>query len=273
MTEDQKKNRPLGLHILISALAVVAALVAVLLLLSLDRKNIALRENFSQGQDSLRRKMDALSERAETLAGKIMSLENRMDEVLRGLDAFEGRLAKLENHTVERQDRNIKILMNLNRIQRALEVGENFSGHLRLLEQLCSSDGRLRGMVDGLSGYEDLDLSDAEIRKTFDVERAGAVEKHGETGAGPANVRGRLMKFLENNIRVVKATGAGASEAESPLTLAARDIDRRDYRAFLELSGGNGGFSEIFRETLKIVAKRVELNKLIDNLFRAIYNL
>ncbi|MDR1494696.1 MAG: hypothetical protein LBI29_01505 [Rickettsiales bacterium] len=275
MAEDRKKNvskegtRSLVPLLIVLAMLALASLVA--LLLSLSRRNALFYGDLTKKYEIVKAKIESTLENGEYLRGKIISLENRIDEILRSLEISEGRLVKLESHTVEGQDRSVKVLMNLNRIQRSMENGENFSSHLRLLEQFCSSNGRLTAMVSRLQDYEDIDLSDAKIKNTFDTEKA-KVSEIPSAARSNSRVRGKLVKLIENNIRIMKNSSDGGSGADSPIGLATIRINNRDYGTFADVLGRNEKLSKTFEETLKIVLKRIEFNKLVDNLFRTIYN-
>jgi hypothetical protein len=219
--------------------------------------------------DTIAGKINSTLEKNEFLRGRVIPLEGRVDEVFGNMATFGGRLTKLEGHTAEGQDRSIKIIMNLNGLQRFVERGRNFSDHLHSLWQLCSFDDRLRTMISELQSYEDIDASDAKIKSTFDAERTKIGEKPG-LAKSSSSAGNWLMRLLENNVRIVK--NGGSDTAGNTINLATTAIGNGDYEAFVAILGQDERFSEIFKETLKMALKRVELNKLVDNLFRTIYN-
>ncbi|MDR2777511.1 MAG: hypothetical protein LBB24_01935 [Rickettsiales bacterium] len=271
MAENPKKNKLIGSRGFLLLAAALTMLLLDIFLLSVNRKNAALRDSMAEKYENFNRIINDISEKNELLRREVASLRNKMEEILSNSESVEKKLEKLESRTAEGQDKNIRILMNLNRIQKALENGDNFSEQVRSLEQLCASDDRLESMVIGLREYEDSDLSQGRIESTFNGERARIGEKITMAESG-ANRWGKLMKFLGENIRIIRSSGShGADGIRDSMDMAARNIARHDYKALVDMLGQEDKFSEVFRETLKIARRRVELNKLVDNLFGAIY--
>ncbi|MDR2077975.1 MAG: hypothetical protein LBP39_03340, partial [Rickettsiales bacterium] len=182
----------------------------------------------------LKKELNGAIEKNAILARDIALLKNRIDELSTDVTLFERRLASLESQTVVGQDRNIKIMLNLNRIQKLIEDGEDFSENLYFLEKLSSTNNIRKELIEGMQGYREIDLSDAKIMNTFDDERGKIIINKISSG--------QFRRFIENNFRIIKIDEKkDRSKKISDFTAMARKcIARRDYIGFRTLVDQNG---------------------------------
>ncbi|MDR1426068.1 MAG: hypothetical protein LBI70_03730 [Rickettsiales bacterium] len=274
MTDSPVKNKFFTIYNIVLLIAVTALLLANIFLLYRNREDASLQHALLAKYESLDKKIHGISERIELTGPKVTSLENKIGETIASLDIYENRLIKLETRTVEGQDRNVKILMNLNGVRKSLGDGEDFSNYLDSLERLCATDAKLRAMLSELRGYDTTDLVPNHIEDIFNDEKT-KVGKRLAAEETPTNLtlKTRIIKFLETNIKITKKDSSASKNYEFNVLIdrATRSIARGKYTEFMALVQQNEKFADLFRETSKIVSKRIELNKLVDNLFEMIY--
>jgi hypothetical protein len=226
------------------------------------RKILWVRPN-SVDRIEIEKELNSLREKNAAHSKDITMLLARISELSAEAISLEKRLVALENQTTTGQDRNVKIILNLNRIQKLIEDGEDFSENLHFLEKLSQTNPEQRELISRIENYRDVDLSDAKIMKIF----SGEVSKMVTIKFSDRKFR----QFIESNVRIIKISGKDYKRTDSFTDTARKYIIRHNYSAFRTLVEQNGYDDEIFRETLTLIAKREELNRLVDSLSRAIY--
>lgn len=202
-----------------------------------------------------------LKNKIKDLEIKQKDLEASIDKITSNVDRYNGVIVKLQNQTKEGEDNNIKIIINLLEIKDYSTLGKNFSDTLGIVENMTKNNNELHAVVLKMYDHKNDSITNSKIIENFSKELKSVenVGKHNKS----------LKDFIKSNIRLTKTSG------NNNLTLLEEKfkelIDKNEYEEAMRLLNSSKTVSN-FNDTLELLSKKLELELLLKEAFRIIYN-
>lgn len=220
------------------------------------------RDNRNNEKDVLLREINVdFKNRIKDLEIKQKDLKANIEKIVSDVNNYNEIIVKLQNQTREGQDNNIKIIINLLEIRDHSILGKNFSDALNIVENMTKNNNELHTVILKMYDYKNNSITSSEIIGSFlnELNSIENVEKHDKS----------VKNFIKSNIRLTKVTDNN--------NLALLDekfkelIDKNEYKEAINLLNSNKIIGN-FNNTLELLSKKLELELLLKEAFRIIYN-
>lgn len=188
-------------------------------------------------------------------------LEASIDKITSNVDRYNEVIVKLQNQTKEGENNNIKIIINLLEIKDCNTLGKSFSDTLSTVENMTKNNNELHAVILKMYDYKNNSITNSKIIESFSKE-LNSVENVGKHDKN-------IKNFIKSSIRLTKTSG------NNNLTLLEEKfkelIDKNEYEEAINLLKSSKTVSN-FNDTLELLSKKLELELLLKEAFRIIYN-
>lgn len=204
----------------------------------------------------------------ELLKNQINQLENKIKIIVLDVDGLKTDIMKLENQNPANNEKNLQIVLFLNKIENIVYKGGDFSENLRFLMELAKSRNDILENVLKLKNFSK-QKTQKELNTVFFNEYKNILNNNDKNNAENYT----LKRFLNENIRVRKVNNFDEKEINSIDNIISQienEINLFNYQEAIDIVQRNNYFNS-FEETLKILNDKNNVIKLVNKIFDFIY--
>ncbi|MDR1499292.1 MAG: hypothetical protein LBS34_03320 [Rickettsiales bacterium] len=244
------------------AIVVLAALAGVLLGLFILSSFVSSDANITNTVTSVSQPKEN-EEEIKKIGNNNFVMEERMGQLEKSVILLQSSLATLENNIAELQnqnptgnEKNLQIVIFLNKIQNIIRIGGDFSSDLRYLEELSRGWHSVFENIIKLENYTK-QKTQSELKSTFFREYKEILKN--------INAKSSIVKqFLNDNI-VIRKTGDVSDKSKDAVILAVESsINNFDYSGAIKTIL-DSNYASNFPNTLEILNNKVKAINLTES--------
>lgn len=232
----------------------------------ITQNNIVKNNNFEKKQDSKDILIKSIQEKNAILRDNIVLLNNKIEAISAEIEYLKEYISKIENQNPIYNEKNLQVMVLLNKIQQLYYTNKNFDKELDYLKSLLINKNHLIETVLKLENYKvstnDLKLITIVFKEEY------------KTNLLSKNKNNNIFKSIINeNIKIRKLNNEGGQGANNILINDMEDaINAGNYNLVVELILQNNYQNSVFKKTYKIAQRISNFDKIIDALIREIIN-
>lgn len=232
----------------------------------ITQNNIVKNNNFEKKQDNKDILIKSIQEKNAILQDNIVLLNNKIEAISAEIEYLKEYISKIENQNPIYNEKNLQVMVLLNKIQQLYYTNKNFDKELDYLKSLLINKNHLIETVLKLENYKvstnDLKLITIVFKEEY------------KTNLLSKNKNNNMFKSIINeNIKIRKLNNEGGQGANNILINDMEDaINAGNYNLVVELILQNNYQNSVFKKTYKIAQRISNFDKIIDALIREIIN-
>lgn len=232
----------------------------------ITQNNIVKNNNFEKKQDNKDILIKSIQEKNVILQDNIVLLNNKIEAINAEIEYLKEYISKIENQNPIYNEKNLQVMVLLNKIQQLYYTNKNFDKELDYLKSLLINKNHLIETVLKLENYKvstnDLKLITIVFKEEY------------KTNLLSKNKNNNIFKSIINeNIKIRKLNNEGGQGANNILINDMEDaINAGNYNLVVELILQNNYQNSVFKKTYKIAQRISNFDKIIDALIREIIN-
>lgn len=232
----------------------------------ITQNNIVKNNNFEKKQDNKDILIKSIQEKNAILQDNIVLLNNKIEAISAEIEYLKEYISKIENQNPIYNEKNLQVMVLLNKIQQLYYTNKNFDKELDYLKSLLINKNHLIETVLKLENYKvstnDLKLITIVFKEEY------------KTNLLSKNKNNNIFKSIINeNIKIRKLNNEGGQGANNILINDMEDaINAGNYNLVVELILQNNYQNSVFKKTYKIAQRISNFDKIIDALIREIIN-
>lgn len=232
----------------------------------ITQNNIVKNNNFEKKQDNKDILIKSIQEKNAILQDNIVLLNNKIEAINAEIEYLKEYISKIENQNPIYNEKNLQVMVLLNKIQQLYYTNKNFDKELDYLKSLLINKNHLIETVLKLENYKvstnDLKLITIVFKEEY------------KTNLLSKNKNNNMFKSIINeNIKIRKLNNEGGQGANNILINDMEDaINAGNYNLVVELILQNNYQNSVFKKTYKIAQRISNFDKIIDALIREIIN-
>lgn len=271
----KNKKRLIFLFIMLFIVGCFTLIIAIKLknLNEIQPKSVKITNNITGTNNGVIKKQDnkdilikSIQEKNAILQDNIVLLNNKIEAISTEIEYLKEYISKIENQNPIYNEKNLQVMVLLNKIQQLYYTNKNFDKELDYLKSLLINKNHLIETVLKLENYKvstnDLKLITIVFKEEY------------KTNLLSKNKNNNIFKSIINeNIKIRKLNNEGGQGANNILINDMEDaINAGNYNLVVELILQNNYQNSVFKKTYKIAQRISNFDKIIDALIREIIN-
>ncbi|MBO4956778.1 MAG: hypothetical protein J6C50_02995 [Rickettsiales bacterium] len=236
-------------------------------------KSVKITNNITGTNNGVIKKQDnkdilikSIQEKNAILQDNIVLLNNKIEAINAEIEYLKEYISKIENQNPIYNEKNLQVMVLLNKIQQLYYTNKNFDKELDYLKSLLINKNHLIETVLKLENYKvstnDLKLITIVFKEEY------------KTNLLSKNKNNNIFKSIINeNIKIRKLNNEGGQGANNILINDMEDaINAGNYNLVVELILQNNYQNTVFKKTYNIAQRISNFDKIIDDLTREVVN-
>jgi hypothetical protein len=197
------------------------------------------------------------------LLNKIKQLENNIVLIRSNISVLESELVKLQNQDPVNNEKNVQIIILLNKVLNTIYRGGDFSDNIKYLKELSKNRYSIFENIVKLELFK-IQQNQKELKSVFMNEYKNMSEVSNDE-------KNKIKQFFGDNIKIRKIGKIEEEDSKDNIILAIENsINDFEYEKAIEIIKNNN-YSIFFSETLKILTYKNEAITIINNTMELIF--
>jgi hypothetical protein len=256
MTEE-KKNKLINkigryIKLLVSVSVSICVIFSAVFIISKVRENSSKIEKIRTSE----------SNSGDILANRVKQLENTVSLMRSNIGVLESEIIKLQNQNPINNEKNIQIVILLNKILNTVYKGGDFSENIRYIKELSKSRTDIFEKVVKLEKFK-VQQNQKDLRTVF-------VSEYKNISKIDENEKNKIKKFIDDNIKIRKIDKIEENSNDNIIFDIENSINNFKYEEAIKIINDNN-YSGNFTKTLEILIQKYETIVIIDDIINFIF--